>query len=49
MRWMLLAVLLTALGGCAGMGADECRTADWRAIGYEDGVQGHSGLFRHAP
>ena len=45
MRWMPLAVLLTALGGCAGMGADECRTADWRAIGYEDGVQGHSAAY----
>jgi hypothetical protein len=27
------------------MGSDECRTADWRAIGYEDGVQGQSAAY----
>lgn len=33
------------LGGCAGSGMElaECRTADWRAIGYEDGSQGRKG------
>ena len=33
------------LSGCAGAGMDQaqCRTADWRAIGYEDGSQGRSG------
>ncbi|HSA82470.1 MAG TPA: DUF2799 domain-containing protein [Geminicoccaceae bacterium] len=34
------------------MDADECRTADWRAIGYEDGVQGRDaasfGTYRKA-
>lgn len=29
-----------ALSGCASMDQAECRTADWRAIGYEDGSQG---------
>jgi len=34
-------VALTLLAGCAtGMGKDECLTADWRTIGYEDGVRG---------
>ncbi len=29
------------LAGCAGgLGKDECRTADWRTIGYEDGLHG---------
>ena len=42
MRRMPLTVLLFALGGCAGMDAEECQMADWRAIGYEDGVQGRS-------
>ena len=29
------------LGGCAtGMGKDECVAADWRTIGYEDGLHG---------
>jgi len=35
----LLAVAL--LGACAtGMGRDECAMADWRTIGYEDGLRG---------
>ncbi|MCC2663672.1 MAG: hypothetical protein K0S35_1594 [Geminicoccaceae bacterium] len=42
---MALTILLLALGGCAGMGAEECRTADWRAIGHEDGVQGQSAAY----
>ena len=45
MRRVPLTILLAALGGCAGMDADECRTADWRAIGYEDGVQGRSAAY----
>jgi hypothetical protein len=32
------------LGGCAsGMDSAECVTADWRAIGFEDGSQGRGG------
>jgi hypothetical protein len=42
---MPLSILLVALGGCAGMDSDECVTADWRAIGYEDGVQGQSAAY----
>jgi hypothetical protein len=39
-RWTLLAVVVLT-GGCAsGLSKDECRTADWGTIGYEDGVQG---------
>jgi hypothetical protein len=34
-----LALLL--LAGCASMDKDECRTADWRAVGLEDGAQGY--------
>jgi hypothetical protein len=35
---LLAAALLT---GCAtGLGKDECRMADWRTIGYEDGLHG---------
>jgi hypothetical protein len=38
----LFATLL--LGGCASssLSKDECRTVDWRTIGYEDGVAGRS-------
>jgi outer membrane murein-binding lipoprotein Lpp len=39
-----LAALVAAaalLAGCAtGMGRDECAAADWRMIGYEDGLRG---------
>jgi len=42
MRWTILTLLLVALGACSGMDAAECRTADWRAIGYEDGAEGRS-------
>jgi hypothetical protein len=28
------------LSGCASLSEQECRTADWRMIGYEDGVTG---------
>lgn len=42
MRRILATTLLLALAGCAGSGMDEaeCRTADWRAVGYEDGARG---------
>lgn len=40
MRRCLWAALLLALGACSSMDVAECRTADWRAIGYEDGAQG---------
>ena len=44
MRRILATALLLALAGCSssGMGEAECQTADWRAIGYEDGAQGYS-------
>ena len=33
---------LLLLAGCASLDKDECRTADWRAIGLEDGAQGRT-------
>ena len=44
MRRILVTALLLALAGCSSRGMDEaeCHTADWRAIGYEDGAQGYS-------
>jgi hypothetical protein len=36
----MLAVLGT-LGGCATLSEDECRMADWRLIGFEDGSRGY--------
>ena len=40
MRTVKILSLCLLLAGCAGMDAAECQLADWRAIGYEDGVQG---------
>src|SRR5512136_1452288 len=39
----LVASLLAIAGCSATMSRDECRTVDWRTIGYEDGVAGRSG------
>jgi hypothetical protein len=41
----LLVVVCTLLvGACASkMSKDECRTVDWRTVGYEDGVAGQPG------
>jgi hypothetical protein len=38
---VILAVL-TLLQGCATLDKDECMLADWRLIGYQDGVAGKS-------
>lgn len=40
----LAAAALVLLSGCASkMSKDECRTVDWRTVGYEDGVAGRPG------
>ena len=33
---------MIALSGCATMSADQCATADWRALGFEDGSRGET-------
>jgi Protein of unknown function (DUF2799) len=38
---LLLVALL--ISGCTGMSQKECAVADWRTVGYEDGVNGYSG------
>jgi hypothetical protein len=35
--------LVLVLSGCSSMSQDECRTVDWRTVGYEDGVNGYPG------
>ncbi len=35
-------VLLALLAGCASLDKNECRTADWYAIGLEDGARGRT-------
>lgn len=42
-NYLLMMLLGTSLlSGCATMSEEECLTADWRMIGYEDGVAGLS-------
>ena len=40
MRALALLALL-GLGGCATLTADQCKVADWRALGVEDGALGY--------
>lgn len=43
MSHRILAVLpIIALTGCATMSADQCATADWHALGFEDGSRGET-------
>jgi len=39
MKFKVIGAALATLvmSGCASMSSDECMTADWTAIGYEDG------------
>ena len=41
--------VLLLVGGCASMTVEECLTADWRTVGYEDGFRGigGEGIERH--
>ena len=39
---MKKALLLVLLAGCASLDQDECRTANWYAIGLEDGARGRA-------
>ena len=42
MRIVATILILLIGSGCASMSAEECLTADWEAIGYEDGAKGAS-------
>ncbi|MGF1784652.1 DUF2799 domain-containing protein [Photobacterium swingsii] len=41
-RALLPITVLTLLSGCASMSPDECKTADWYQVGYQDGVNGNN-------
>ena len=49
MRFYYPAALLALLGACASLTKDECLTANWQNIGYNDGVRGRleSYISRH--
>lgn len=40
-RTLFSVVFLAVLSGCATMSGEECATADWSAVGYEDGANGY--------
>lgn len=46
MKRIILSISILLMGvwlsGCATLSKDECRTANWRTIGYEDGSRGYS-------
>jgi hypothetical protein len=39
--YVLWPICVVILSGCATLNKNECLTADWYQIGYEDGAQGH--------
>ena len=39
---LIMPTVLLLVHGCATLNKDECRLADWRLIGYQDGVVGKS-------
>lgn len=41
-HWSTLVITIILLQGCATMSVDECATADWRALGIEDGSRGET-------
>jgi len=43
LNWPLTVLLLSVLvSGCAAMSKNECQTAQWQSVGYEDGAKGYS-------
>lgn len=42
MRHLALLLLLIPLAGCATLSEDQCRAADWQAIGRQDGSNGRT-------
>jgi hypothetical protein len=40
LRGFVSLVMLLALQGCATMDREQCQVADWRLVGYQDGVLG---------
>lgn len=40
--WVVICTMLIVVGGCTTLTKEECLYANWRTIGYEDGVRGHT-------
>lgn len=43
LRLVAVSIAMAGLAGCSSMSSNECMATDWRMVGYEDGVVGHSG------
>ena len=43
MRKVATVFMAGIMAGCASMSENECRVADWRMVGYEDGARGRGG------
>ena len=41
-RALLPLTLITLLSGCASMSPEECKTADWYNVGYQNGLNGNA-------
>lgn len=41
LRRVLGAIFIILVAGCAGVSKEQCASADWRTIGYEDGLRGY--------
>ncbi|MDE1461373.1 DUF2799 domain-containing protein [Spartinivicinus poritis] len=39
-RWALIGLAIVGLNGCATLSREECLSANWQTIGYEDGTKG---------
>lgn len=42
LKYISLALAVSAIGGCASMSSDECINGDWMTIGFEDGARGYT-------
>lgn len=40
--WAMAVAAVVTLTGCATLSEQECKTADWGRLGYQDGAAGHS-------
>ena len=45
LKYILALIFFTLfLSGCSTLSKDECKTADWKTIGYTDGIRGYKAI-----
>ena len=42
MKLLLIVLIASIASGCASMSGNECKTADWESVGYQDGTRGYN-------